>query len=154
METAAVVLLLARDLARSRVLRETGRKREHSERDVRWRFGAQICASKVATRGSKPAGVREDGLHVCTYRADRAAEEQDVGLWAVDLIVDPAAGLHDAEAAPLGLGKQTRRVGKALGNVAGEQDMAVLVHVVRVAVRVLNLSHLRPQRREIRNMSA
>jgi hypothetical protein len=67
-------------------------------------------------------------------------EEEDVGLWFVDFVVDPTSGLLNADASPLGLGKELSFVGDFLVDLLGEDDVAILVEVIEVLLGVLDFA--------------
>jgi len=68
----------------------------------------------------------------------RPAEKQDVGLRSVRHVVLPPEALLDAEGAPLHL-RQQDVLRDQLGDLLGQDDVPVLVHVVGVLVRVDDL---------------
>ena len=84
-------------------------------------------ASEVACLADNLAGGGVDALAVHEARgrvgALGAAEEQDVGLRAVDGVVHPAAALLHAEATPLGLREQAA-LGRVLRDVLRQDHMA------------------------------
>eukprot|EP00325_Prymnesiales_sp_UTEX-LB-985_P002982 CAMPEP_0174713484 /NCGR_PEP_ID=MMETSP1094-20130205/14137_1 /TAXON_ID=156173 /ORGANISM="Chrysochromulina brevifilum, Strain UTEX LB 985" /LENGTH=163 /DNA_ID=CAMNT_0015912665 /DNA_START=106 /DNA_END=595 /DNA_ORIENTATION=+ len=75
-------------------------------------------------------------------RAQRPTHEQDVGLRTMDHVVHPATALLHADATPLAL-REHPALGRILGNMLRENDVAVLELAVVVLLRVFDLlSHL------------
>merc|ERR1719174_981576 len=79
-------------------------------------------------------------------RAEGPAEEEDVGLGLVDLVVVPAAALRDAKASPLLLTQQARlaivvmvQLVHLLRYRLRKDNMTIFIHVIVVLVRVLDL---------------
>lgn len=89
-------------------------------------------------RGHEVAG----GLPSVGIGALGAPEEQDVGFGLMDFIVVPAAGLLDAEGAPLAFGENFALVGDLAGDFLGQDDVAVLVVVVVVLVGIFDFSRV------------
>uniref|UniRef100_A0A7S1K6K4 Uncharacterized protein n=1 Tax=Vitrella brassicaformis TaxID=1169539 RepID=A0A7S1K6K4_9ALVE len=75
--------------------------------------------------------------------AQLAAEQQNVRLRLVDVVVDPAATLHDAHLTPFGLGEQLVLLAATdlihlASNGMRQNDVAILIHIVLVLVRVFD----------------
>jgi hypothetical protein len=73
------------------------------------------------------------------------AEEEDVGLGAMELVVDPSSRLLHTESSPFlcyevryGFGEKSI-AGNLLVDLLGEEDMAILIVIVHVLVGVLDL---------------
>jgi len=74
-------------------------------------------------------------LRVC---AEGPPEQQDEGLRVVDLVVDPPARLLHANLAPLVLQQET--LGRQLlVELAGQQNVAVLILIVLILLAVFNV---------------
>ena len=67
-----------------------------------------------------------------------SSEKENKGLWLVNFVMDPSAGLLYTKMTPLFFVKQptTRHI---LVNILGEEHMSVLVVVVLILFRVLDL---------------
>lgn len=83
-----------------------------------------------------PLELRVDlaGLRV---RTEGPAEQQDVRLRAVDGVVLPAPRLLDADAPPLRFAQEAL-LGEGLGQLLGENDVPLLVVLVRVLLGVFD----------------
>jgi len=68
----------------------------------------------------------------------RPPEHQDVGLRLVQHVVDPAQALLHPEVPPLGLGHEVS-LGDQLGQVLWQLNVAVLVHIIRILVTVVDV---------------
>lgn len=58
-------------------------------------------------------------------------------LWFMNLIVNPSSGLLYSNAPPLSLTEQFSFIGNFLIDLLGENDMPVLVVVVKIFFRIL-----------------
>ena len=67
-----------------------------------------------------------------------SSEEQNVGLWLVQHVVDPPQALLHAKVPPLSLRHEVG-LGDQLGEVLGEHDVPVLVLLVSVLITVVNV---------------
>eukprot|EP00406_Dinophysis_acuminata_P009356 CAMPEP_0179228248 /NCGR_PEP_ID=MMETSP0797-20121207/9729_1 /TAXON_ID=47934 /ORGANISM="Dinophysis acuminata, Strain DAEP01" /LENGTH=174 /DNA_ID=CAMNT_0020935297 /DNA_START=191 /DNA_END=715 /DNA_ORIENTATION=+ len=82
------------------------------------------------------------GLPRVGVRAQGAAEKEDVRLRAVDLVVHPAQALLHAEHPPLHVLQQAPALGDLVHlprDCLRENHVPVLIHVVKILLRVLDL---------------
>lgn len=93
------------------------------------------CISPIVVGRGDEADGWQTGDRVCAFGA---AEEQDMGLWLMDFVVDPASGLLDAQCPPLLLAEELALLGDFLHDLFGENHVPVLVVVVVVLLGVFD----------------
>jgi hypothetical protein len=85
--------------------------------------------------GGLPGVWWESGVGVS---ADGSSEEEDVGFGSVNLIMSPASALLNTKTSPL-LFAEESSLGHLLEDVLWEDNVPILIEVIKVLVRVLDL---------------
>ena len=101
---------------------------------MRERWIPEKTFSQLLSLVAIEAWGRETSIGVGAFGS---SEEEDVGFRSVDFVVDPTSALLNTKASPFHFGEESA-TGHLFVCMFGEDDVSILVEVIKVLVRVLD----------------